>query len=159
MIESDLRGRNLADDEFVEKRKNAAFPVLEEFRAFLIQTKEIVTPSSLVAKAANYTLNEWEKLVRYLDRAYITPDNNEIERSVRSFAIGRKNWIFSNTPRGARASAGMYSLIESAKLNRLDPYLYLRFLFSKLPHVCDNKDELRKLLPCFVSPEQIKIEE
>jgi len=159
MIESDLRVRNLADDEFVEKRKNAAIPVLEEFRAFLIQTKEIVTPSSLVVKAANYTLNEWDKLVRYLDRAYITPDNNEIERSVRSFAIGRKNWIFSNTPRGARASAGMYSLIESAKSNRLDPYLYLRFLFSKLPHVHDNKDELRKLLPCFVSPEQIKIEE
>ena len=58
MIESDLRGRNLADDEFVEKSKKAAIPVLEEFRAFLIQTKEIVTPSSLVAKAANYTLNE-----------------------------------------------------------------------------------------------------
>lgn len=158
-IESDLRGKDLTDDEFVKKRRAAVTPVLGELHAFLVRTKELVTPSSLVGEAVNYTLNQWSKLIRYLDLACMTPDNNEIERSIKSFVIGRKNWMFSNTSRGAHASAGMYSLIESAKANRLDPYQYLRFLFTKLPYVRDNKDELRKLLPCFLSPEDIKISE
>lgn len=156
-IESELRGENFTDDEFVEKRRKAVMPVLAELHSFLIQTREIVTPSSLPGTAVRYTLNEWEKLIRYLDKAYLTPDNNEIERSIKSFVIGRKNWIFSNTPRGARASAGMYSIIESAKLNGLNPYLYLRFLFSKLTTIGDNREELRKLLPCFVTAEEIEI--
>lgn len=155
-IESDLRGRELDDEEFVKRRKKAAIPVLDEFHAFLIQTKDIVTPGSIVGEAVNYTLNEWEKLIRYLDRAYMTPDNNEVERSVKAFAVGRKNWLFSNTPRGANASAGMYSIIESAKMNRLDPYAYMRFLFTKLPYLQDDADEIKKLLPCFVSQDQIK---
>src|SRR4030042_910564 len=156
-IESELRSRNLPDEDFVEKRKKAVTPILEELHAYLIQTKEIVTPSSLVGQAVSYTLNEWEKLIRYLDRFYMTPDNNEIERSIKSFVIGRKNWLFSNTPRGARASAGLYSLIESAKMNGLNPYLYLRFLFSKLPDVSDNREELRKTLPCFGSRNRLKL--
>jgi len=156
-IESELRGKNLTDDEFVEKRKIAVMPILEELYSYLVQTREIVTPSSALGGAVNYTLNEWDKLIRYLDKAYLTPDNNEIERSIKSFVIGRKNWLFSNTPRGAHASAGMYSIIESAKLNGLNPYLYLRFLFSKLPIIGDNRDELRKLLPCFLTAEEIKI--
>jgi len=156
-IESELRGENLTDDEFVEKRRKAVMPVLAELHSFLVQTLDIVTPSSLLGAAVRYTLNEWEKLIRYLDKSYLTPDNNEIERSIKSFVIGRKNWLFSNTPRGAHASAGMYSIIESAKLNGLNPYLYLRFLFSKLPVVRDNRDELRKLLPCFVTADEIKI--
>jgi transposase len=158
-IESDLRVRNLPDDIFVEKRRTAVTPVLDELHEFLVQTKEAVTPSSLVGQAVSYTLNEWNKLIRYLDLACMTPDNNEIERSIKSFVIGRKNWMFSNTPRGAHASAGMYSLIESAKANRLDPYLYLRYLFTKLPRVSGNRDELRKLLPCFVYQDDITINE
>jgi transposase len=158
-IESDLREKNLENDVFVEKRRKAVTPVLDELHAFCVQTKDIVTPSSLIGEAVSYTLNEWSKLIRYLDLACMTPDNNEIERSIKSFVIGRKNWMFSNTPTGAHASAGMYSLIESAKANRLDPYLYLRFLFTKLPYVCGDRDELRKLLPCFISPADIKISE
>jgi len=156
-IESDLRDKNLSDDIFVERRRVAVIPVLDELHEFLLQAKEIITPSSLVGKAVNYTLNEWNKLIRYLDLACMTPDNNEIERSIKSFVIGRKNWMFSNTPRGAHASAGMYSVIESAKANGLDPYLYLRFLFTKLPVVCDDKEKIRSLLPCYVLPEDIKI--
>ncbi len=158
-IESDLRGKDLPDNDFIIKRKTAVTPVLAELYEFLVRTKEAITPSSLVGEAVTYTLNQWSKLIRYLDLACMTPDNNEIERSIKSFVIGRKNWMFSNTPRGAHASAGMYSIIESAKANGLDPYLYLRFLFTKLPYVRDDKDELRKLLPCFLSPEDIKISE
>ena len=158
-IESELRIQNLPDDKFVEKRRKAVTPVLDELHSFLIETQQIVVPSSSLGEAVSYTLGQWDKLVRYLNKAYLTPDNNEIERSIKSFVIGRKNWMFSNTPGGAAASAGMYSLIESAKLNGLDPYKYLRFLFSKLPHISDNRDQLQKLLPCFVTQEQIKITE
>jgi transposase len=156
-IESDLREKNLTDDVFVKKRRAAVMPVLDELHAFLVLTKAAVTPSSLIGQAVDYTLKQWDKLIRYLDLACMTPDNNEIERSIKSFVIGRKNWMFSNTPRGAHASAGMYSLIESVKANGLDPYLYLRFLFAKFPYVCGDREELRKLLPCFVSPEDIKL--
>ena len=156
-IESDLREKNLPDDIFVEKRKKAVIPVMDELHKFLIQANEITAPSSPIGEAVRYTLNQWSKLIRYLDLACMTPDNNEIERCIKSFVIGRKNWLFSNTPRGARASAGMYSLIESAKANKLDPYEYLRFLLLQYPHVKDNRNDMRKLLPCFLSPEQIKL--
>lgn len=154
-IESSLRGRSLPDDEFVEKRKKQALPVLDEFHEFLIQTKDLVTPSSDLGEAVTYTLNEWDKLIRYLDKAYLTPDNNEAENIIRPFAVGRKNWLFSNTPRGAAASAGMYSLIESAKANSLNPYHYLRYLFQEFPNIGNDKEKIKLLLPCFLSGKDI----
>ena len=155
-IESELRERNLPDDIFVEQRKKLALPVLDDFHHWLVFTKNELVPKSKTGEAVNYTLNEWSKLIRYIDAAFLTPDNNETERAIRPFVIGRKNWLFSNTPRGASASAVMYSLIESAKANSLEPYAYLRFLFSRLPEV-SNQSELKTLLPCFLSSEQITI--
>lgn len=155
-IESSLRGRNLQDDKFIEKRKKQVLPVLDEFYKFLLQTKDIVTPSSDLGKAVSYTLNEWVKLVRYLDKAYLTPDNNEIERVIKPFVIGRKNWLFSNTSRGAEASAGMYSLIESAKANGHNPYHYLRYLFSQFPNAGNDREKLKQLLPCYLSEKDMK---
>ena len=156
-IENELRGRNLSDDVFTELRKKAVSPILDDFHNWLLALKNEVIPKSKTGEAINYTLNEWYKLIRYLDAAFLTPDNNETERAIRPFVIGRKNWIFSNTPRGANASAAMYSLIESAKANRLEPYAYLRFLFTRLPDA-SNQTELKALLPCFLNSEQIKID-
>jgi transposase len=78
-------------------------------------------------------LGNWEKLIRYLDAWYITPDNNGVENAIRPFVLGRKNWLFANTPRGACASASLYSLVETAKANGLEPYHYLNYLFTHLP--------------------------
>ena len=153
-IESELRVRNLADNLFVEQRKKLVLPVLDDFHRWLVLTKNEIIPKSKTGEAVNYTLNEWSKLIRYIDAAFLTPDNNEAERTIRPFVIGRKNWLFSNTPRGANASAAMYSLIESAKANNLEPYAYLRFLFTKLPEA-SNQAELTALLPCFLTFEQI----
>jgi hypothetical protein len=80
-------------------------------------------------------VKEWDTLVQYLEADFLTPDNNEIERAIRPFVVGRKNWLFSNTPRGTHASAAMYSLVESAKANRIEPYRHLRFLFTMLPAI------------------------
>ena len=157
-IEASLRLLNLSDDIFVERRKKQCQPILDEFHAWFLKTKDAVPPKMPLGESITYALNEWNKLVRYLDRAYMTPDNNEIERTIRPFVIGRKNWIFSNTPRGARASTAMYSLVESAKANKLEPYAYLRFLFDRLPLAGHNEDALKKLLPCFVSAEMLKLD-
>ena len=153
-IESRIRGQGLPLDTFVEKRKKEAFPVLDEFRLWLARTGPEIVPSSRTGRAIAYTLKEWDKLIRYLDADFLTPDNNEIERAIRPFVIGRKNWLFSNTPRGAHASAAMYSLIESAKANKIEPYQYLHFLFTNLPLISCT-DELRLLLPCYVTEEQM----
>ena len=134
-IENRLRSEALTGDRFVDRRKNEAQPVLDEFRNWLARVGPELVPSSRTGQAIAYTFKEKDKLVRYLEAEFLTPDNNEIERAIRPFVIGRKNWIFSNTPRGAHASAAMYSLVESAKANKIEPYHYLRFLFTKLPTI------------------------
>ena len=153
-IEGRLRERKLPAHSFVETRKKEALPVLHEFHSWLNLIERDVVPSSRTGKAIAYTLKEWNKLVRYLEADFLTPDNNEIERAIRPFVIGRKNWLFSNTPRGAHASAAMYSLVESAKANRIEPYQYLRFLFTNLP-LASGRDSLRSMLPCYVTEQQM----
>jgi transposase len=153
-IENRLRVQELTTDKFVEKRKKEAIPVIDEFHSWLTRIGPEVVPSSKTGQAIAYTLKEWGKLIRYLDADFLTPDNNETERAIRPFVIGRKNWLFSNAPRGAHASASMYSLVESAKANKIEPYQYLRFLFTNLPFISD-RDELRMLLPCHITQQQL----
>ena len=85
--------------------------------------------------------------------------NNRAERAIKPFVIGRKNFLFSKSPKGARASAIVYSMIETAKANGLNPYYYLNYLFEKLPNIdCENIDELDQLLPWSDSiPDDCKI--
>jgi transposase len=87
----------------------------------------------LLGKAIGYTLRQWPKLIRYLDHPAIGPDTNACENAIRPFVLGRKNWLFSGSPRGAAASAALFSIIETAKANGLEPYWYLRKLFEELP--------------------------
>ena len=110
--------------------------------------KEIVAgcTKSLMGTAVNYTFNQWSRLTTYLDHGEVTPDNNAAENAIRPFVIGRKNWLFAGTQEGAEASACLYSLIETAKANNLEPYKYLRYLFEKLPFA-SSEDEYRALLP------------
>lgn len=128
--------------------------VLSEFRSWLEDRRETVIPESLAGKAVLYALREWTKLVRYLDAWYLTPDNNAAEQAIRPFVVGRKEWLFSDTPRGAHASATLYSLIESAKINGLEPYRYLRFLFNRLP-TARSSEEVKSLLPYQLSPDDL----
>ena len=84
--------------------------------------------------------------MRYLKYAFLTPDNNIAERAIRPFVVGRKAWLFNNTPLGAHASAAMYSIVESARANNLDPFHFMYRLFSELPEA-DTVEKLEKLLP------------
>ena len=113
-------------------------------------------PTGLLGKAVNYALNNWPVLVRYLENGHITPDNNAAENAIRPFVVGRKNFLLSGHPKGAAASATLYSLIETAKANGLKPYFYLRYLFERLP-LAETEEDYRRLMPQNLTPEQIAL--
>lgn len=92
-------------------------------------------PQSVLGHAVQYCRSQWDKLQRFLLDGRLEIDNNRSERSIKPFVIGRKGWLFCNTPKGARASAVVYSIVETAKENGLIPFEYLRYLFEKLPNM------------------------
>jgi transposase len=96
--------------------------------------------------AIGYALNNWHKFTAFLDHADMPLDNNAMEQAIRPFTIGRKNWLFAGSPRGAHASAFIYSIIETAKANGLEPKAYLKALFEQYPLAKDD-DQRRQLLP------------
>ena len=137
-------------DSFVAERRSLVEPILADIKTWLDSKVIEVLPSGALGKAISYTLNIWSRLVRYLDCPFLTPDNNEAERSIRPFTIGRKNWVMSGSPRGASASATIYSLIETLKLNGLEPYYALRHILTKLP--VTPLESLETLLPWNLDP-------
>jgi transposase len=137
-------------------RQDKAKAILVEFKAWLTQTSLITPPKGLLGKAVNYALRNWDQLVRYIDDGRLRPDNNLAENAIRPFVLGRKNWLFSGHPNGAQASAAIFSLIETAKANRLKPYEYFRFLFDKLPYA-ESEDDYKKLLPQCLDPDSLAI--
>ena len=146
-IESELSDYREPDpDRFLAERRARAQPVLDKMHGWLRQKQNQLPPSMALGKAIAFALGQWPKLIRYLDHAQLTPDNNSCEQAIRPFVIGRKNWLFSGSPRGAAASALLYSLIETAKANGCEPYSYLRELFEKLPLARTRADYLA-LLP------------
>lgn len=121
---------------------------LDAFLSWLKIQEQKVLPKGGLGKAITYCLNQWDKLVAFLEDGRLEIDNNGSERSIKPVVIGRKNWLFSNTPKGARASAMIYSIVETAKANGLHPYYYLRYLFEQLPNIdLTDMDELDRLLP------------
>jgi len=154
-LRNELHDKNIDLNEFVKKRKEQTALIMEEMYNFLQREKDAVAPGCKLGKAISYALNKWKYWIRYLDKWYLTPDNNYTERKIRNYVIGRKNWFFSDTLRGAHASSTMFSLIQTARENGLNPYWYLRYLFTKLPAAATEED-LKKLLPTELEPEEIK---
>jgi len=145
-IEKRAKTRKLDAEQLAALRQAEAKPLLAKFRVWLEKKSLQVVPKSLLGKAVSYTLDQWPRLVGYLEVGYATPDNNLAENAIRPFVVGRKNWLFAGTPEGAEASATLYSLIETAKANGLDTYQYLRYLFENLPFA-QSEEDYRKLLP------------
>ena len=142
-IESEIRGR--LPDERALIRQSRAGPLLESLRQWLRETLAKVSKKSELAKAINYVLTRWPALTCYRDDGRIEIDNNAAERSLRTVALGRKNYLFCGSDAGGERAAGIYSLIGTAKLNGLDPEAYLRHV---LEHIADHPiNRIDELLP------------
>jgi hypothetical protein len=149
-IERELK--QVSPEDRLKARELQSRPVVEGFRKWLDDIKPMIVPQSLLGKAVTYGHNQWKKLLRFLEDGRIEISNNRAERSIKPFVIGRKNWLFCNTPKGARTSAIIYSMVETAKENGLNPYAYLTHLFEKLPNLDSRDNEsLDQLLPWNVS--------
>jgi hypothetical protein len=121
-------------------------PILQQLKSWLDKTQPHITPQSALGKAISYLSNNWSRLIRYLEGGHLPIDNNPAERAIRPFVIGRKNWLFSDTSKGAHASALLYSLIETAKANGQEPYAWLRHVLERLPLTTTTAD-YEALLP------------
>jgi transposase len=126
---------NLSREERKFKRLETEKPILEAFWSWVDSVRYSCLPKSKIGKAIEYALNHKEGFMNYLLDGNCVISNNVAENSIRPFTIGRKNWLFSGSPKGAMASATVYSIIETAKANSLEPYTYLQFLFKQLPGV------------------------
>ena len=149
-IERDLK--EVGDEHRHEGRQQNSLHVLAQLHAWLEKTQPQVTAQNALGKAINYLVSNWDKLVRYTEGGYLPIDNNAAERAIRPFVIGRKNWLFSDTPKGATVSAQLYSLVETAKANGQEPYAWLRHALERLPQATAVED-FEALLPWNCTPQ------
>jgi hypothetical protein len=115
-------------------------------RKWLDKTRPRTAPTTPLGKAMGYLDKQWPRLIRYLEDGSYPIDNNRAENAIRPFVIGRKNYLFSQSVRGVRANANLYSLIETAKAQGLDPHAYLIQIFDMLP-AADRVEDFESLLP------------
>lgn len=141
---------------FAKQRKNRGEAILERLWTRLRNLAQETPPSLALGRAVGYTLDNWSLLKRYLDDPILPPSNNVAENAIRPFVVGRKAWLFADTPAGAQASATIYSLVESAKANGLPPYDYLYYTMREIPS-CEGPADHARLLPHTLTPEKIKI--
>lgn len=144
VIEKHIAGQ--PPNEKYRARQEQAKPILERLRAWLDKTLHSTLPKGLLGKALGYLDKNWDKLTVYTEDGRLAIDNNLAENAIRPFVVGRKNWLFSATVPGAKASANLYGLIETAKANSVDPYGYLRHVFKELPRA-QTVEQIEQLLP------------
>ena len=144
MIERQIK--TLSAAEKFQQRCKRSLPVLKKLKAYLDDNQHKVPKDGLTGKAMTYLSNQWDKLMVYCSNGELSISNILAENAIRPFVIGRKAWLFSDTPKGAKASAIHYSLIETAKANGLEPYVYLTQVLKALPYA-DTVEKIEALLP------------
>ena len=146
-IEKELR--DLSSEERKEQRLKQEKPILEAFWSWVDLNIDKVLAKSKIGRALQYVKNHQFGLMAYLEDGSCEISNNIAENSIRPFTVGRKNWLFAGSPKGAAASATVYSLVETSKANGLNPYKYLQLLLTALPKIPfqNNEELLENLLP------------
>ncbi|HKM36168.1 MAG TPA: IS66 family transposase [Thiopseudomonas sp.] len=134
------------DEERLKARQEISMPVLNEFKLWLEKNAAKIMKGGALRKAIDYTLNQWQYLVGYCERGDLKISNALAENAIRPFAIGRKNWLFADTRKGADASAACYSFIETAKANNLDPQAYIKHILDHIA-TAGTLEKLEALLP------------
>jgi len=143
-IEKEIKDKSI--EERYEVRQKKSKSQLEKIKKWLDKSLLETLPKGKSGMALSYMNNNWVKLTEYIKDGRLNIDNNPVERAIRPFAIGRKNWMFSDSQKGAKASAMLYSIIETAKANGIEPYQYLKAVFTKLPQA-GSLEEIEELLP------------
>ncbi len=159
LFQIEKKTNEFSSKERLDYRHKHSQPVLEAFSEWLKIQKPKVPPKSALGEAIKYCLNQWGRLEAFMKDGQLEIDNNRGERSIKPFVIGRKNWLFANSLKGAEASALIYSIVETAKENNLNPLYYLTYLFETLPNIdLDDPEKLDQLLPWSESlPEECHI--
>jgi transposase len=147
-IEDEIRGRPA--DLRLSIRQTRAKPLLEQLRTWMEKAQRSLSSKSETAGAIRYALSRWRALTRYIDDGMLEIDNSAAERALRAVALGRKNFLFAGSDCGGERAAAMYSLIGSAKLNGLDPELYLRTVLARIADYPVSR--IRDLLPWNLAP-------
>lgn len=141
---ADTELKELSSEERLQKRQKEIRPMVEEF--FVWAKEQVaqcaVPPKTKTGQGLNYLINQEPYLKVFLTDGDVPIDNSASERSIRTFCIGKKNWMFHNTANGASASAMVYSISETAKLNNLRPYYYLKYILTELPKLCDEQGNI-----------------
>lgn len=143
-VEREIAGMGTIDRLKVRQMKSRL--IIDEMRTWLDHVQGTVPPKTLTGQALEYLAKEWSRLVVFLDDPVVPLDNNAAENAIRPFVVGRKNWIFSDTPSGAHASAAIYSIIETAKANNQEPFAYLHHVLSSIA-AAKTVEDFEVLLP------------
>ena len=141
-VERDAQG--LTNEKRLALRTKRSVPLLKKLHEWLLANHDTVLPSSVLGKALRYMATMWPRLEHYATRGDLPIDNNRAENAIRPFVVGRKAWLFSATQAGAKASALVYSLIETAKANGVEPYAWLAHVMRTIPtaHTVDDYEAL-----------------
>ncbi len=154
-IERQMQQLDLNDDERYAYRQEHAMPKLKALHTWLLTNEAKVAKDTLTHKSIQYALNQWDHLIAYCDHGQLNISNALVENAIRPFAVGRRAWLFSDTPKGAKAGAVFYTLIETAKANELDPFKYVLHLCQNIADA-QTVDDIEALLPWNVK-EQLKL--
>jgi transposase len=154
LYEIERSDADASSEDRTASRTEKLAPKFKELREWTLASIDRVSPESLTGKAIGYLDKQWPKLDRVLEDEKIPLDTNAVERAIRPFVIGRRNWMFADTPGGATASARLYSLVETAKANGIEPWAYLNHVFEKLPEATSRED-IEALLPWRVETKEL----
>jgi transposase len=153
-VEEEMRDKGFSFLQRYQHRQQYSKPLLEEFKAFLNEHIEKILPKSPLGKAFSYAINQWPKLICYLEDGRLEIDNGLSERKIKPFVIGRKNWLFCNSIAGARAAEILFSIIETCALHKVEPYAYLRFVLTRIPYA-KTVEEFEQLMPFNIKAEDL----
>ena len=145
-MESHAQDNSLSAAERLRYRQAHSVAVLGHIQTLLLAHLHAVVPGSSLGKALHYMSAQWPKLSRYVENGSYPINNNPCENSIRPFVVGRRNWLFSDTVAGANASANLYSLLQTCKVNAINSYRYLQALLVALP-LAQTADDYEALLP------------
>ena len=154
-IEKQLKEDKATVEQIKQARITEAKPILTQFRQWLLTQQKTVLPKSPLGKALFYSIKHWDSLTQYINDGRLEIDNNRSERAIKPFVIGRKNWLFNSSTKGANASSILFSLVQTCKEHDVDVFAYFKFALESVAK-CNNEHDLQSLLPYNVNPELLE---